>query len=125
MTALAALSSYVLVAYRSDLLLYSRQGYVATFFLAWTFELLGLLVWRVILWPKFFSPLRHLPGPTGNSWWNGQYARISAEPTGVPMIDWYKRLTGVWCDKQKPLTFTQGELYPTRGPHSLSRHLKF
>jgi hypothetical protein len=46
------------------------------------------MVWAVILYPKFFSPLRHLPGPTGGSWWNGQNERLWSEVNGGPMIDW-------------------------------------
>ncbi|KAH8815210.1 cytochrome P450 monooxygenase-like protein [Xylogone sp. PMI_703] len=87
-TALAAVSSYVLVAHKPDVLLFSKPSYIGTFLQLWTVQLLGYAFWKVILWPKIFSPLRGLPEPTGNSWWNGQYARISAEPTGVPMTDW-------------------------------------
>ncbi|KAK5628451.1 hypothetical protein RRF57_004166 [Xylaria bambusicola] len=45
-------------------------------------------VWTVILWPKLFSPLRSLPEPSGGSWWNGHFARILAEPSGIPMREW-------------------------------------
>ncbi|KAI9640865.1 hypothetical protein NHQ30_010706 [Ciborinia camelliae] len=46
----------------------------------------------MFLYPFYFSPLRHLPSPKGGSWWNGQWNRISAEPTGEPMLDWIREV---------------------------------
>lgn len=39
------------------------RSYLATFFIL--FAILSVLgaFWKVILWPKLFSPLRHLPQP--------------------------------------------------------------
>jgi hypothetical protein len=48
----------------------------------------GWAAYTVFLYPKFFSPLRHLPGPKDDHWLLGQYPRIAAEPTGIPQIDW-------------------------------------
>ncbi|RDL36764.1 Cytochrome P450 [Venustampulla echinocandica] len=85
---LSAVSTYALVQYRPGLLLFSNPTYIGTFlqlsllqFFAWSF-------WRVIIWPKFISPLRHLPEPTGGSFWNGQFPAILKRPTGAPMVDW-------------------------------------
>jgi hypothetical protein len=56
----------------------------------WATQTFAWLVWRVILYPKFFSPLIGLPEPsTGNSWFMGQWKAITAFPTGTPMIKWY------------------------------------
>ena len=88
LTALSALSTYVLVEHQPNLLLFSKPSYAGTFVQVWFLQFWLWAFWRVIIWPKFFSPLRHLPGPKGGSWWNGQWASISAEPTGAPMIDW-------------------------------------
>jgi hypothetical protein len=88
MTALSAVSSFVLVGYRPDLLLSSRPTYIGTFVLLWILSFFGWAFWKVILYPKYFSPLRHLPMPKGGSWWNGHFKEISAKPTGEPQIEW-------------------------------------
>lgn len=88
LTALSALATYILVEHQPSLLLSSSPSYAGTFAQAWLLTFWLWAVWRVLLYPKFFSPLRHLPSPPGGSWWNGHFARISAEPTGAPMLDW-------------------------------------
>ena len=87
-TALSALSTYVLVEHAPHLLLFSQPSYTGTFFQLWFVQFWLWAIWRVILYPKFFSPLRHLPTVPGGSWWNGQFGRIQAEPTGAPMMEW-------------------------------------
>ncbi|KAL2154157.1 hypothetical protein VTH82DRAFT_2833 [Thermothelomyces myriococcoides] len=49
---------------------------------------LAWALWSVILYPKLFSPLRGLPEPSGNSWLMGQFFKIVALPSGLPMIEW-------------------------------------
>lgn len=44
--------------------------------------------WRIIVYPRFFSPLRHLPRPGGGHWLWDQTMRILKEPTGSPLRDW-------------------------------------
>lgn len=51
-----------------------------------------LLLWavyRFILYPNIFSPLRHIPTVDGNSWWSRQSLRLLSEPRGIPQSDWY------------------------------------
>ena len=64
----------------------------ASFLLAfaafWALELALWAIYTVFLYPLYFSPLRHLPAPAGNSWLVGQYAKIARLPTGVPMMEW-------------------------------------
>ncbi|OAQ59681.1 cytochrome P450 78A3 [Pochonia chlamydosporia 170] len=45
-------------------------------------------IWRVILYPRFFSPLRHLPHAPDGHWLWDQTGRILKEPSGIPMRDW-------------------------------------
>ncbi|CZR50970.1 related to isotrichodermin C-15 hydroxylase (cytochrome P-450 monooxygenase CYP65A1) [Phialocephala subalpina] len=88
MTALSAVSSFVLVGYRPDLLLSRRPSYIGTFMFIWLLSFSAWAFWKIILFPKFFSPLRHLPMPKGGSWWNGHFKEISAKTTGDPQIEW-------------------------------------
>jgi len=67
-----------------------RIGFAAGFAVAWVLQFWLWALWAIILYPKLFSPLRHLPSPSGGSLYNGQWKRISAQPSGVPMIDWYR-----------------------------------
>ena len=38
-------------------------SYIATFCLLLLLQILGFVIWQAVLWPRFFSPLRHLPEP--------------------------------------------------------------
>ncbi|KAF6240045.1 hypothetical protein HO173_001655 [Letharia columbiana] len=67
-------------------------SYVKTFLVLETIQILLGLLWEAILYPKLFSPIRHLPQPKGGSFFNGQLKRISAEPTGEPHRDWIKNV---------------------------------
>lgn len=40
-----------------------NQGFIATAFQLLALETVAWLVWRCLLYPNFFSPLRTLPGP--------------------------------------------------------------
>ncbi|KIV95429.1 hypothetical protein PV10_03087 [Exophiala mesophila] len=45
-------------------------------------------IYTVIIYPHFVSPLRHLPGPSGGSFFNGQWSVLVAEPSGIPPRRW-------------------------------------
>lgn len=55
-------------------------------------QLFLFFLWTVLLYPRVFSPLRHLPQPGGNSFFMGQWSRIVKEPTGTPMIQWMNEI---------------------------------
>ncbi len=61
------------------------RAFVATFVILHT----AYGVWKTLLYPLCFSPLRHLPGPKDNTFFLGQFPRIYREPTGSPALDWY------------------------------------
>ncbi|RDW77310.1 cytochrome P450 monooxygenase-like protein [Coleophoma cylindrospora] len=84
----SAAASFALVNFQPNVLLFSRPSYLGTFVQLFLVQFILWGIWKVLLYPKFFSPLRHLPSPPGGSWWNGQFARISKEPTGQPHCDW-------------------------------------
>ena len=82
---------------------------VKTFLVLETIHILLGLVWKVVLYPKLFSPLRHLPQPKvrpllnpttslakktlqGGSFFNGQFKRILAEPSGNPHRGWINNI---------------------------------
>ncbi|KAI9847987.1 MAG: hypothetical protein M1838_000686 [Thelocarpon superellum] len=45
-------------------------------------------IWTLVLWPRYFSPLRHLPqAPNENLLW-GQFLYITNSESGVPHRDW-------------------------------------
>lgn len=47
---------------------------------------------NVVLYPRFFSPLRSLPEPSDGHFFTGQTRRIMREPSGVPMKDWIENV---------------------------------
>ncbi|KAK1837313.1 cytochrome P450 4V2 [Podospora conica] len=65
-----------------------QYGFFAVFASTWAALLLSWVTYTVILYPKLLSPLRHLPEPSGNSWWAGQFPTIRRDPTGVPQLNW-------------------------------------
>ncbi|KAI9053519.1 hypothetical protein LZ554_002474 [Drepanopeziza brunnea f. sp. 'monogermtubi'] len=87
-TVSSALGSVYLVRCRPDLLLFSRPSYVGTFVQLWVLSFSLWAFYKIVLYPKFFSPLRHFPTPPGGSWWNGHFDQIKANPTGAPQINW-------------------------------------
>ncbi|KAF2837523.1 cytochrome P450 [Patellaria atrata CBS 101060] len=48
--------------------------------------------YHVILWPKFLSPLRHIPGPKDGNFFMGQFTTIIREPSGEPLRRWTREI---------------------------------
>lgn len=67
---------------------YAPGARLQAFFLIAFIEYISWAVWRIIIYPKFVSPLRHLPAPSGGSFWNGHASIIMAQPSGHPMREW-------------------------------------
>lgn len=44
--------------------------------------------YSILLYPRFFSPLRHIPEAPDAHWFWGQTRRILKAPSGYPMRDW-------------------------------------
>lgn len=85
MTAASLVASYVLVARGAG---WETKPFVHTFLQTWFFQAAVWAVWAVVLYPKFFSPLRHLPMPPGGTFFNGHFNRIAKEATGIPHREW-------------------------------------
>ncbi|KAI2471041.1 cytochrome P450 [Annulohypoxylon bovei var. microspora] len=83
---ISVLSSYLIVSRQPG---WTKSQLFGTYVALWSLQaFIYYGIWRVILYPKFFSPLRGLPHPTSGSWLMGQFKDISAKPTGVPMREW-------------------------------------
>ncbi|KAL8974106.1 MAG: hypothetical protein Q9197_001648 [Variospora fuerteventurae] len=65
-----------------------NDSFLATFLAYSSFVSTVWAAWKVLLYPRFFSPLRHLPEPQGNALFMGQFAAIRNEPTGKPQREW-------------------------------------
>ncbi|RYP16456.1 hypothetical protein DL765_005133 [Monosporascus sp. GIB2] len=71
---------------------WSAWQLLSTFATTWAFQAVCWAVWAVLLWPRYFSPLRDLPEPSGNSFLLGQFHRIRTEPSGVPHREWSRTI---------------------------------
>lgn len=67
-------------------------SYTLTFLQAFSIEFGVWVTWCVVLWPRFFSPFRHLPSPKGNNFFMGQWFRLNRERLGDPMKEWINEI---------------------------------
>ncbi|KAK5126888.1 hypothetical protein LTR08_004555 [Meristemomyces frigidus] len=67
-------------------------GLFATTAALFVAQLVSYLAWCVVIYPRFFSPLRHLPTPPDGGFFMGQTSRIRREATGKPMQDWMENI---------------------------------
>ncbi|KAG8631122.1 hypothetical protein KVT40_000262 [Elsinoe batatas] len=86
MVAVSALTAYLITHFKSEM---SIQGsFVLTSLAIFSGAFLGWAFWSVLIFPIYISPLRDLPSPPNATLFMGHSARISKEPTGIPMRDW-------------------------------------
>nr|A0A3G9HB50.1 RecName: Full=Cytochrome P450 monooxygenase ALT8; AltName: Full=AAL-toxin biosynthesis cluster protein 8 [Alternaria alternata]BBG74272.1 cytochrome P450 monooxygenase [Alternaria alternata] len=52
-------------------------------------------VWKGLLWPAYFSPLRHLKTVPKSGWLSAETLRLYTEPRGVPQCEWINKLDSV------------------------------
>ena len=87
------------------------------------------VLWSVALYPRFFSPLRHVPTAPGGNLFIGQARRILSEPSGNPSQDWIDNIPNdgliryaMWSSERLLLTnpTTLSEVLVTK----VSRHDK-
>lgn len=108
-TVFSAAGTYILISHLPYLLLSSKLSYFGTFALLWTSQFVFWAIWRVILWPKCFSPLRKIPGPRSRSWWNGQFSTLHAKHYELPMAEWFVCLL-VFNIEVKELKLVTGQI---------------
>jgi len=53
--------------------------------------LLFIVCWQCFLYPAFFSPLRHLPGPPWGHWLLGQFGEIVKAEAGILQYEWARK----------------------------------
>ncbi|CAM1506733.1 Fc.00g063740.m01.CDS01 [Cosmosporella sp. VM-42] len=88
-TAGAAVGSLVLNWAKQEGFKWSLLGF---FVVLWLVGIVLWAIWAIWIYPLFVSPLRHLPQPSGNHWLFGQFKRIMAEPSGIPMREWVNEI---------------------------------
>ncbi|KAK4229991.1 cytochrome P450 4V2 [Podospora fimiseda] len=64
------------------------SGLFLPFVSVWLLQFFLEVVWKVVLYPKLFSPLRKFPGPKPGSFFMGNFIEIRQHPTGVPHRKW-------------------------------------
>ncbi|KAK8042026.1 hypothetical protein PG993_006549 [Apiospora rasikravindrae] len=109
LTAAAAVIAYTLVSRQTS---WSYSELIRKFCGLWFSGLSLYVVWTVILYPKLFSPLRHLPSPPGGSFWNGHFSAINAHPTGIPMREWINTIPNNGLIRYAGI-FNQERIMPT------------
>lgn len=67
---------------------YWPLGTVTGTVLIFLVQFVVLTLFDVLLYPRWFSPLRHIPEPPDGHFFTGQTRRVLREPSGVPMKDW-------------------------------------
>ena len=67
-------------------------GLVPTTVLLFLALFIAKITWAVVIYPKVFSPLRHLPTPDDNSFFSGQTKKVFREPSGRPMRYWIENV---------------------------------
>ncbi|SPO00938.1 related to isotrichodermin C-15 hydroxylase (cytochrome P-450 monooxygenase CYP65A1) [Cephalotrichum gorgonifer] len=67
---------------------WSTSLVVSLFTKTYLAQLAGWVVYSLLLYPHFLSPLIGLPEPRGSHWLMGEFSRIMRDPTGIPMMDW-------------------------------------
>ncbi|KAA6413515.1 MAG: cytochrome P450 [Lasallia pustulata] len=91
LSALVSFAASVLLVQLAPQLSISAS-YVRAFSATFGLQLLIWAVWTVLIYPKLWSPLRHLPHPTNASFFNGHFKLIASETTGKPQQEWINEI---------------------------------
>ncbi|KAM7197450.1 cytochrome P450 [Naviculisporaceae sp. PSN 640] len=67
-------------------------GLTSIFFIPFVVQYTLLKLYRVILYPRFFSPFRNIPGPKDDHPMIGQFAKINLAPTpSTKHLEWHEK----------------------------------
>ena len=67
-------------------------GFALNVVLLFLVQFTAYQTWKVVIYPRLFSPLRHLPTPPDNKFFTGQTFRLLREPSAMPARDWVENL---------------------------------
>jgi hypothetical protein len=67
---------------------WSRAPFIQAAAALWFAQLLLYGIWEVFLYPKYFSPLRHLPTAPDGHWLFGHGKKVLADKPGAPLREW-------------------------------------
>lgn len=67
-------------------------GFLSTTAVLFAGQALLYGLYLTVLYPRFFSPLRHLPTPPKGGFFLGHTRHILKEPSGVPMQNWLRNV---------------------------------
>lgn len=85
---IAGTTSFILERFAPD---YSL-GLFKTAILLFFAQFLAYQIWLIVVYPRFFSPLRDIPSPPDGNFFLGQTGRIFKETSGRPMRDWIENV---------------------------------
>lgn len=63
-------------------------GLLGTTVVLFIVQILLYATYAIILYPRFFSPIRHIPTPPGGGFFTGQTRNVLSAPSGRPMRKW-------------------------------------
>ncbi|KAK4506548.1 hypothetical protein PRZ48_000280 [Zasmidium cellare] len=63
-------------------------GTITTAILLFFLQFALFIFYRIVVYPRFFSPIRHIPEAPNGTFFLGQTKRVIAEASGAPMRDW-------------------------------------
>ncbi|RYP27267.1 hypothetical protein DL768_011253 [Monosporascus sp. mg162] len=99
------------------------SGFIKAFFILFVIHYLGLKCYRIFLYPKYISPLRHIPGPQDNNFFFGQALNlVKAETPTALYIKWMREHPDVPLIRF--LTFGNGEVIVCNSPDSFKEVLQ-
>lgn len=67
---------------------WSRGSFIQAAAGLWLVELFLYTIYELFLYPKFFSPLRHVPTAPGGHWLLGHGKQVLASKPGAPLREW-------------------------------------
>lgn len=112
------------LAYSIAALLLSRWqqiSFSAALALLFPVPIIALAIWKILLWPFLFSPLRALPEPDRASWINGHASLLPDERSGRPMNRWINEIENDGLIRYR-VKFNRERLFVT-SPKALSEVL--
>lgn len=128
MLASAAGASFILNRYGSP---QYRFGLFSTLVALFFLQFFLYQAWVVIIYPRFFSPLRSVPMAPGGKFFTGHTRRVMKETSGMPMRDWTENVPNdglirysMWFQERLLLTNpkTIGEVLVTKNYEFIKPH---